>query len=927
MTLAFDSEGFDESSFDRGTFFVQADSMIEWNLVSFIEDLLSFEWDEVSFVPDVLQFPWDEVSYITPSSDIKWNNTSYIQDDLDIKWTLYNYVQASSDIVWNSRIWGPENSLIFNWINISGIAWPLTDYLSVKTIQGEYLFPEIIDGEISFKEGSIAEATLEIKSFVPEDAQCTFYLKGDARIFDGISRRCVETEKGTFKLTIQEYVEILKPESDKGGTYLAKNTWHDVQLQYLLSSAKPTDNNNTLGLLYIAKSAILWQFWEVHDATNHIFKFEYSGIPYTITEVFEDETLLTARANAAALETASGWYHDSTNKILYIRCTDDVYPYYHVISVPDIWDFEVPIRIGNIPSSSASTVIAYWETANGDVPLTNIKNLLTALELEVETSIRGGACYVNVYEKIGSGTSAAPARRYIEGENILRLNEIDRADARSMVSGAAAIGYGQGAGAVKAGAHINMGRGGRFILLDDSSLHSTAMAQGFVDKYLEDHYLPAKRIKFVAPVEIGDAIDQRRLGDYVHISLPSRRVEQDLRIQEILLKLKPLSMNLTIGDKLISLEQQWKAMRDAAEKFRKHLADEIEEFDWSWSENLIDDANRTNKFTVTDDALKIQKLELSVSTSLFRDDAAGGAGGGGGYGAGDGTWEEEGEEVSPETGEAGGHTHTLDSGTVGTPSDTVAVAAEGHTHSFSQAVPPEPVATSGPNADGKTSVVASVIIAAINTNTACCTGVNCGKRFVTGVTGGTLTPTPIDVASTSHTHTISGNTGGNDSSQTVASYDHTHDLDSLSMSTELDHTHPISSTGYNPTLATAQNEIAVDPATGDPFGDWMETGFIFGTGGVPVTHFKAPGSNPNMYFSVLISGPGITGEQHITGSPFVIMADDSIGPVLIDNLVTQAGEYTVKVGLSNKDTPGDHARIRFSMQVSGQIFVDTIVKS
>lgn len=165
MTLAFDSEKFNESSFDRGSFFVQSDSAIKWDLTSFVEDLLSVDWDEVSSVSEtLLQFPWDEVSYVTQSSDLKWDNVSYIQDDLDIKWTLYNYVQNSSNIVWNSRFWIPESSLIFSWINISGIAWPLTDYLSVKTIQGEYLFPEIIDGEISFKEGSIAEATLEIKS-------------------------------------------------------------------------------------------------------------------------------------------------------------------------------------------------------------------------------------------------------------------------------------------------------------------------------------------------------------------------------------------------------------------------------------------------------------------------------------------------------------------------------------------------------------------------------------------------------------------------------------------------------------------------------------------------------------------------------------------------------------------------------------------
>ncbi len=880
MTLAFDSEKLDASSFDQGGFFVASSSIFKWKNTIYT--------NEFDFTID-------------------WNNRIYAEEfDLAIDW--------------NGRLYTSEYPFKFNWVNVSGLAWPLVDYLSVKTIQDEYLFPEIIDGKISLKEGSIAEATFDLKSFVPEDSRCTFYLRGSTRMFDGNSRRCVENEKGIFKLTVQEYLEILKPESDKGGVYLVKNNWNDVELHNLLSSAKPADNDNEIGLLYMAFSAIPWQFFEEHDEENNIFKFEYTGTAYTITEVYEDSTLLTAKASVADLESASGWYHDTSNKILYVRCTDQVYPYFHVISVPYIWDFKIPIRIGNITDQS-STVIAYWETANGDIPLTTLKNILTALGLEMETSIRGGICYIDVSSKIGSGTSSSPTKYYIEGENILKIKEIDRADARNMISGVGFLGYGQGAGAVRAGAHINMNRGGRFIFLDDPSVHSQASAEGYVENYLDDHFLPARRIKFSAPVEIGDAIDQRRLGDYTHISLPSRKIEDDLRVQEISLNLKPLSMDLVTGDKLISYDQKMKAMRDAAEKFRKHLQDEVEEFTWNWTENIISNANLSNKFTITADALKIQKLELSVSTNLFRTDAMQGAGGGGGGGAGDGTSGGE-EDPTAMTGNGEEHTHGLIDGEIkggtGGPSGTIQVSAKGHTHTYSS--------TSG--SPSATSVVTESVDE-ISVETGCCTGVACGKEWVSEVTG--ASSNTISVASSGHTHSISGTTSGDDSYEYVATYDHTHDITSLYLTSESNHRHPISENGYNPTVATSEDsEIPVDPETSEPYSNWQtaepgETGHPQIAADIYKAFF-APGSDPEMYFTVKISGPGITGSVEITGSPYVIKVNDSFGPTLIDNLVTEAGEYTVTVGLSNKDTPADKAKINFSMQINGVIFVDTIIK-
>jgi hypothetical protein len=1188
--LRFNQEKYNKSSFNRGTYYVSISDIIKWKNSMFIEDSDIVEWNNRVYTDDYTStvtwlnrmftsqtsnIKWNNKMFTSEISDIlKWNNVSYNISSNVLKWNDRMFLSQSSNVKWNETYYVP-NQIIFTWLNASGIVYPLIDYLSVKTIQGKYIFPNIINGNISFKDGSIGEASFELDKSIPEDSRCTFYLKGSARMFDGISRRCTRNSSGTYKANIQEYSEILKPESEKGGVYLVKNDWHNVALHNLVSSSKPTENDGEVGLLYMAFSAIPDSFFKEYDTNNNIFKFEYIGIPYNITEVFEDSSLLsqqtsleflkntvlttglvydgseteiyvnstvnfgssgsiyiddeqitytsktatqftgcsrgaggttklthsvgsvvnpkqrasclltTALANGGSetilsvnnttnfdssgtvfidgeiisytskTETSfqgcvratngwakkeraigslvihntniSGWYHDSENRSLYIRCSDGTFPYYHVISSPYIWDSSVPIRIGNISSSitqspaitiysgtsgatiaptaqpsdggcylritgtgtkgdiiitgvasdsstsetinvadfdvtntaisakkwisisnfnitawdsvviqSSAPIIVYWETANGDVPFDNLETLLTALDLEYEFIFRNGICYVDISDKIGSGASNSPANYYSEKYNIESISEIDKADARNMINGVIFSGYGSGAAGVKSGRHINMGRGGRFILLDDSTIHSQAVADNFVVKYLNEHYLPSKSIKFTAPLFVGDAVDQRKIGDTAHISIPSEFVEQDLRIKEIAIKLKPLSQTLTFGDRLISYDDQIKAMRAASEKYRKHLQDEIEEFSWSWSENVDSSAARTNTFEITSDILKIQKLELTCNTSFHVTDTnsgngIGGGGGGGGYGSGD----NPGGTISSTT-----HHHQV-VGVTGVPSATVQVSAKGHTHTYSS-VSGEPSST--------TSVVTGVTAVAITTyvdvdqTKSCCTGINCGKEFVSNVdvavsaTGGVGTVTTTNVASSGHTHSISGTTSGDDSYRSVATFDHTHQINFQTSDAEAGTALFTAPDYISQFTYKDQGGILTNIVTGRPYGEGQDDIIYQTYVKNPDYRFKATdiytlfrgGSNPDldpeMLFTIKLSGPGIINEQEITGSPFLVKVSDDIGNVLIDNLVKESGTYTVHVSVAHNTDPTEKVQLRFSMQVAGKIFVDTILK-
>ena len=865
----FDTQKFDTSTFDTSVRYISNSVIIKWNEVAFIENSCKFLWDERAFIENSCKFLWDERSYTENSCKFLWDERSYTEN--------------SCKFLWGGRAF-VENNIIIKWNEGPSLPWPLVDYISVITPQGQYLYPEIIGGSISFKSGSVGQANLQLSEFIPEDCRCTFYLNGGVRLFDGISRRAQKDSKGIHTITIDEYEEILKPQDLQGGMVLAKQTWFDVTLANLVSSNKPADNNNIVGILYMASSAIPNYLFVESDVTNHIYKWVYTGITYTITEVYQDATLLTQRANAAALTSNSGWYHDTAANTLYVRCTDNVSPWYHAISVPYIGEQKLisdtaslPVRIGNIQDQS-STVIGYWETAHGDVPMDILDNLLDALKLEKECTIRNGYCYIDIATKIGSGNNGTPANIYSEDNNLISLDSIDIADARYTVNSALLQGYGSGAGSVRSGKHINMGRGWRHAILDDSTIHSQAMADSFVQNYLDRNYLPARTIKATVPLKVGNTIDQRRLGDTVHFSIDSEHIEQDLRVQEISIKLKPLTMALTVGDRLRTFEQQLQAMEKAAESWRKHIEDLTDTYSYTWSSKVDQNVAVSDKFNITSDILKIQKLELTCSTDNYVDDqspqsAADGSGGEGGGG-------DPGQSgTEPVT----GHNHAI-GGNTGTPSATTSVATSGHVHSQGSLVNGIP--------SGTTDACSSV-----SATTGCCTAVNCGKQWVSSVSVGAT----VSLASSGHVHGITGSTGTPSATASVASSGHTHPLPEA--------------TGYD--AGHYHNLPTVDNPWID---DW-----IYDVNGNktprPELKYLPSGSDPEMYLDIKIDNVSIA------GSPFVVLVHDDVGTIPIDTLVTTAGDHTVSLSLSNKTTPGADCRINFSLGISGRIFVDTIIKS
>lgn len=270
----------------------------------------------------------------------------------------------------------------------------------------------------------------------------------------------------------------------------------------------------------------------------------------------------------------------------------------------------------------------------------------------------------------------------------------------------------------------------------------------------------------------------------------------------------------------------------------------------------------------------------------------------------------------------------------GAPSATVQVSAKGHTHTYAS--------ISGAPSE-TTAVVVSVpsVEVTLNKATACCTGINCGKEFLTPettVTGGVGTVTTANVASMGHTHSMPGTTSGDDSYQSVSTADHTHQINFQTSDAEA------GTALFTPPDYIAQftyknqGGILTNVVTGRPYGEGQEDIIYQTYVENPDYRFKAtdiytlfrgggnPDLDPEMLFTVKLSGPGIIGEQEILGSPFVLRVSDDIGNVLIDNLVKESGTYTVHVSLANSTEPTEKAQLRFSMQINGQIFVDTILK-
>ena len=527
------------------------------------------------------------------------------------------------------------------------------DWLEVTTPQGAILKPDVFSGSVNKKYGQIWEAKLCLSEGIPDDSLCTLLVAHSQKLFEGVCRRYYWDPRNGHSVEIYSHLERTKPNFPKAGLFLGRYVWENVQIQQFLSSDEPDDNDGIVGMLYMMNSLIYYELWDVQSADLGIWKWSYTGLPYTITKVYSDGAQLTSRASLDILEigTNSGFYHDVANQVLYIRLADETSPYYHAITVPNIWDGEMPIRLGEIfcadltsgtndwgttwgyftwgedpfgtSTSKKEENVIYWETANGDVPFETLNTFLIAIGLEYEESIRNDVCCIDITDSAGFGSALEPANTYLQGENILAIQQIDLSDARFQCNGVILPGYGQGSSAIIAGKHVNLGRGGRFVRIEDPTQHSESMAEKFADVYLSQKQQPDHKIVFDVPLlhKKSQAVDLRQMGDYLRTELPALHFDMTLRTQAIDIKLgKETKQTLTIGDRLVTPEQTLQAIKKANENYRKHLEDETEAYDISFNENIDHNLDLTFPFKIDADVLAIQKLELTINIDRTRAD-------------------------------------------------------------------------------------------------------------------------------------------------------------------------------------------------------------------------------------------------------------------------------------------------------------------
>ncbi len=915
---------------------VEDNLTLKWNELAFVDDYLKLKWNEAAYVADYLTLKWNELAYIADYLTLKWNTLIAVQDDLTLKWNELAYVSDYLTLKWNELAYISDyltlkwNTLIAaqDFLTLKWHQGPplpgLVDYLEVITAQGDVIYPDMVTVRADLKPfGTLDRYVLHLKEPIPEDSKCRLYLKGSVIFLEGLSRSCIQrytSDESYYEVEVREYAEILKPIEPKGGLYLVRESWENVTVSQLLASAEPPDNSDIIGLIYMAASAIDFEFWAVHDAENGIYSFTYEGAAFSISTVYQDATALTERVSAAALESASGWYHDENNKILYVRLTDDTSPYYHVVSVPYIWDGIMPVRLG-VVSSGGSTNIAYWETANGDIPLETINTLLLAVGLEAEASVRNGICYIDVSDRAGAGTVGNPAQFYHSNDNIKDVTEIILNDARYTVAGVILSGYGSGSGAVHAGAFRNMGRGGRKVRLDDASMHSTTQAQDYATNYLNDAYLPAHGVTFDVPLGLGDWIDKRRVGDTIKVEIPKAFFNQVLRIQELKPEIAKNNLTITAGDAVYSLESQLQALKSANEKYRRHLEDTMESYQFEWDDINLDHLTELSEsFDIDSDVLDLQKLEVSVSIQNYRTDmkqitqpglshAHGGQAGPGGtsHGGHDVSTDEESDSsaTTPTSVATDLHTHDFETGA---PDETTSVPTSGHIHDNGT------LATSASSA-GTTNAVTSLGVAN-------CTATNCTKSFYSCITG------TVAVISSTHTHPISGWTGVPNNTVNVASSLHQHTGTTAAPNAGAGMLISLDALGHTHPIAGKKTDTIPDSFT--PAIDVMLPESILNDVGIEKSE---PGSTPEMYLAVEIDGTPITGSPFVIGEAgaYTYNEDDEIwelsddvGPVSIVDAITTTGTHSVSLSLSNKTSPGSACKVMASVRINGRFYVSII---
>jgi hypothetical protein len=617
----------------------------------------------------------------------------------------------------------------------------------------------------------------------------------------------------------------------------------------MLSSSKPSDNNNIIGLLYWANSGVIagpgTGGFELYSGTTYYISGGSSSSVFGNVDtsgIFEDGTALIKGGSKSTL-TAGQYYQESTG--LYVRCTDNKDPKYHRISIPN-WK-DTGIRLGTL--SSGSTTFTTPFRVGRDKLYKEIIRVMKFGEMEFQFvyESRNGSSYVYLDGKaeVGNGSVTSPVKRYTENKNVGKLE--DSRDTKK-VNGVVGLGYGSGY-TQQLAAYVDLNASGvwRESTYSDSHLFSEYLETTLEDvweqwndnqTYIIDDVLPDYSLE---------------IGDYVRITLDQDE-EVTKRVKHISIK-NDEKMKLELNKRIRDAEDLIKSKSEIYDNMLNFIDTYYSSYEFHFDGNVDNNVPLDVKFRIDSDQIDGNfdyRFLLSLTIDAFKSDVvsvttnshnhSGNTNSGGGSSHGG-------------TGSAGSHYHGVTGTTSGETSSNTDVITSigsstqsggGHSHGIS----------------------------------------NSSASHSHGGSTGSSSPTDphshsIPTSTQEHSHNGSTGSGGS----------HDHGLTNIytSSASKSYHTHSVSGQTTDTHAGHSGHSVTDNPAhtlpmvTQDSEQDAINKFLMLETTGSP----------KHITVTITLNGSAVT------GSPFTdYYIDDTINDIDISSLVNITGDNTLRISIS-----------------------------
>lgn len=629
----------------------------------------------------------------------------------------------------------------------------------------------------------------------------------------------------------------------------------------MLSSSKPSDNNNIIGLLYWANSGMIagpgTGGFELYSGTTYYISGGSSSSVFGDVDtsgIFEDDTPLVKGGSKSTL-TAGQYYQESTG--LYVRCTDNKDPKYHRMSIPNWKDTD--IRLGTL--SSGDTTFTTPFRVGRDKLYKEIVRVMKFGEMEFQFiyESRNGSSYVYLDGKaeVGNGSATSPVKRYTENKNVGKLE--DSKDTKK-VNGIVGLGYGSGY-TQQLAAYVDLNSSGvwRESTYSDSHLFSEYLETTLRDiwkqwndnqTYIVDDVLPDYSLE---------------IGDYVRITLDQDE-EVTKRVKHITIK-NDEKMKLELNRRIRDAEDLIKAKSEIYDDMLNFIDTYYSSYEFHFDGNVDDNVPLDVKFRIdsdqidgnfdyrfllslTVDAFKSQVTDVTTGSHTHKNVT--GSGGNSAHGG---------------TGSAGLHDHDVTGQTAEqTGYESIGVATYNHQHDRRD----HSHTCGGPSGTSSVCYSLSGISGIYVHGEGSCSA--CYGPY-TFIRSGNNT----NVASSGHSHTISGgsgNVGAPNNTNACSAYNHTHAVSGKTTSQHIGHS------GHSVT-DNPSHTLPID--TESSHSDTITNGLTLETTGSP----------KHIVVTITLNSSAVP------GSPFEdYYIDDTINDIDISSLVNITGDNTLRISIS-----------------------------